>query len=188
MRSSGPEPKHCGTHSMHLLGRAVAGDAGGGEARAEDRQADAGVAPEQLLERDRQREAGGVAPSTPGRRSRRSRGRSWPPPATIGHGNSSRSSHSWAAGPHHGGGEVVDPLLDLLLVVVQRQREARVMARSYRSVIGRQRSPMCDRVTDQWSTVLRPGRPRGSRHGRCPNVAELKSEAGEEVDSRHNEP
>ena len=34
-----------------LLGRAVAGDAGGGEAGAEDRQADAGVAPEQLLER-----------------------------------------------------------------------------------------------------------------------------------------
>ena len=43
-----------------LLGRAVAGDAGGGEARAEDRQADAGVAPEQLLDGDRQREAGRV--------------------------------------------------------------------------------------------------------------------------------
>ena len=31
----------------------------------------------------------------------------------IGHGVSSRSSHSWAAGPHHVLGEVVHPLLEL---------------------------------------------------------------------------
>ena len=45
-------------HPLHdLLGRAVAGDPRGGQPRAHDRHADAGVAPEQLLDGDRQREA-----------------------------------------------------------------------------------------------------------------------------------
>ena len=46
---------------MTCSGVPLPDDAGGGEARAEDRQADAGVAPEQLLDGDRQGEAGGVA-------------------------------------------------------------------------------------------------------------------------------
>ena len=43
-------PKHCGQPLPHLLGRALAHDADRAEHRAHDRQADAGVAPEQLLE------------------------------------------------------------------------------------------------------------------------------------------
>ena len=41
----------------------------------------------------------------------------------IGHGVSSRSSHSSAAGPDDGLGEVVDPLLDLELVLVELEGE-----------------------------------------------------------------
>ena len=41
----------------------------------------------------------------------------------IGHGVSSRSSHSGAGGPDDVGGEVVDPLLDLQLVFVEIERE-----------------------------------------------------------------
>ena len=43
-----------------LLGRAGGGDAGAGQGRAEDRQTDAGVAPEQLLGGDRQHQPGGL--------------------------------------------------------------------------------------------------------------------------------
>ena len=44
----------------HLLGRAGRGDTGGGEPRPEDRQANAGIAPEELLGRDRIRESARV--------------------------------------------------------------------------------------------------------------------------------
>ena len=43
-----------------LLGGAVAGQAGRGQGRADDREADAGVTPEHLLHEDRDAEAGGV--------------------------------------------------------------------------------------------------------------------------------
>ena len=45
----------------HLLGRSVATDSGSGQRRSHDGHADAGVAPEHLLDRDRQRESGGIA-------------------------------------------------------------------------------------------------------------------------------
>ena len=47
----------------------------------------------------------------------------WAASSTIGHGNSSRSSHSWAGRADDVLGEVVDPLLDLQLVFVERQGE-----------------------------------------------------------------
>ena len=47
----------------------------------------------------------------------------WAASSTIGHGNSSRSSHSWAGRPHDLLGEVVDPLLDLQLVLVEGKVE-----------------------------------------------------------------
>ena len=54
-------------------------DAGDGERRAHDRHADAGVAPEQLLVDDRERQPGRVGPEL--REAPRSRrGRSWRPP------------------------------------------------------------------------------------------------------------
>ena len=50
-------PKHCGIHSPICSGGALAEDRGDGERGAHDRHADAGVAPEQLLVDDRQRQA-----------------------------------------------------------------------------------------------------------------------------------
>ena len=47
----------------------------------------------------------------------------WAASSMIGQGVSSRSSHSWAGGPDHVLREVVDPLLDLQLVLVEVQRE-----------------------------------------------------------------
>ena len=49
----------------------------------------------------------------------------WAASSTIGYGNSSRSSHSWAAGRIDVLGEVVDPFLDLQLVFVEVEREVR---------------------------------------------------------------
>ena len=105
----------------HLLGRAVAGDAGGGEARAHDRHADAGVAPEQLLDGDRQRqprlvlhrvedEVDAVEPD-------------------LGGLLDDRVGELLALVPlrrrraHDALGEVVDPLLDLQLVLVESGAE-----------------------------------------------------------------
>ena len=110
-------------HPLHdLLGRAVAGDAGGGEARAEDGQADAGVTPEQLLERDRQRQAGGVADRGLGEEVEGVE-------ADLGRLLDDRPRELLPLVPLVGGraddllGEVVDPLLDLLLIFVQVQGE-----------------------------------------------------------------
>ena len=72
-------PKHCGTHSPICSGVPLAKIAGDGERRADDRQADAGVAPEQLLVDDRERQAGRVGVEL-ARAPRSRRGRSWPPP------------------------------------------------------------------------------------------------------------
>ena len=69
-------PKHCGTHSMTCSGVPAMPAAA---SPAEDGEADAGVAPEQLFEGDRERQPVS-SPSEAGRRSRRSRGRSSPPP------------------------------------------------------------------------------------------------------------
>ena len=57
LRSPG-DPNICGAHSPICSGVPLAGDAGRGERGADDGQADAGVAPEQLLHRDRQPEPG----------------------------------------------------------------------------------------------------------------------------------
>ena len=92
---------------------------------AHDRHADAGVAPEQLLVDDRQREAGRVGPEL-GDAPRSRRGRSWRPPGSIGQGVSSRSSHSCGGGAHDVLGEVVDPVADVLLVLGELHRERRV--------------------------------------------------------------
>ena len=54
-------PKHCGTHSRDLFGRAAAENARHAERRAEDRERDARVAPRQLLGHHRERDAGRVA-------------------------------------------------------------------------------------------------------------------------------
>ena len=57
LRSPG-EPNICGHPLADLLGRAVGADAGRGQRGADDREADAGVTPEQLLHRDRDAEPG----------------------------------------------------------------------------------------------------------------------------------
>ena len=80
-----------------LLGRALAEDRGDGERGAEDRHADAGVAPEQLLVDDRHA-SGRSGRRRTARCPRSRRGRSSRPPGSTGHGVSSRSSHSDAAG------------------------------------------------------------------------------------------
>ena len=108
-------------HPLHdLLGGAVAGDAGGGEARAHDRQADAGVAPEQLLDGDRQGEAERVAHGV---------GHELPAvEADLGRLLHDRPRELLplvpllGGGAHDGVGEVVDPLLDGELVLVEVER------------------------------------------------------------------
>ena len=120
----------------HLLGRAVAGDAGGGEAGAEDREADAGVAPEQLLERDRQREPGVVA-------HRRLREEVERVQADLGGLLHDRHRELLPLVPlvggraHHGGGEIVHPVLDLLLVLVESEGELGHVALQGTKVTGR---------------------------------------------------
>ena len=104
-----------------LLGRAVAGDPGGGEAGAHDRHADAGVAPEQLLDGDRQRQAGRVEQGG-GHEVHAVQ-------ADLGSLLDDRVGELLALVPLAAGGtddrfgEVVDPLLDLQLVFVERGRE-----------------------------------------------------------------
>ena len=112
-------------HPLHrLLGRALAGDAGGGEAGAEDRQADAGVAPEQLLEGERQGQAGGVAEHGVGEEVERVQ-------ADLGRLLHDRVRELLPLVPLVGGGpddvlgEVVDPLLDRELVLVEARGRSR---------------------------------------------------------------
>ena len=111
-------------HPLHdLLGRAVAGDAGGGEGRAHDRHADAGVTPEQLLDGDRQRQ--------PGRVADRVHQEVDAVEADLGRLLDDRPRELLALVPLVGGraddalGEVVHPLLDLQLVFVERQVRSR---------------------------------------------------------------
>ena len=104
-----------------LLGRPVAGDASSSEGGAHDRHADPGVAPEQLLDGDRQRETGRVA-----HRVHQEVDAVQP---DLGGLLDHRPGELLALVPLVGGGadhalgEVVDPLLDLQLVLVERQGE-----------------------------------------------------------------
>jgi hypothetical protein len=110
-------------HPLHdLLGRAGAGDAGGGQARAEDGEADARVAPEQLLEGDGQRQPGVVTQRRLGEEVEGVE-------ADLGRLLDERPGKLLALvpllrrRPHDRLREVVDPLLDLLLIFVQLQGE-----------------------------------------------------------------
>ena len=111
-------------HPLHdLLRGAVARDACRGEGGSEDREADAGVAPPQLLEAHRQRQAGGI-------------GECVRHEVEAVEADVRRLLHD---GPwelltlvplvsdraHHVLGEVVDPLLQLQLVLVEVEREVR---------------------------------------------------------------
>ncbi len=111
-------------HPLHrLLGRAGAGDAGGREARSHDRHADPGVTPEHLLDGDRQREAGGIA--------HRVEHEVEAVQPDLGGLFDDRVRELLALVPLVGGGadhvlgEVVDPFLDLQLVLVEVEREVR---------------------------------------------------------------
>ena len=118
-------PKQRGIHSPICSRRALAEDRGDGERGAHDRHADAGVAPEQLLVDDRQRQAGrvgeelrepleavqadlrGLLDDRPGRLL---------PLVPLVRGRA-----------HDVGGEAVHPVADVLLVLGQLQREGRVL-------------------------------------------------------------
>src|SRR5690606_37775904 len=121
-------------HPLHdLLWRAGAGDAGGGEAGPEDREADACVAPEQLLERDRKGEARLV---TAGRLGEEVEGVE----ADLRGLLDDRPRELLLLvpyvrrGAHVGLGDVADPLLDLLLILAQLQGELAHRDTSRRSV------------------------------------------------------
>ncbi len=108
--------------SIFGSGLAAAGDAGGGQAGAEDRQRDASVAPEQLLHRHREGEAGGVAHHGVGHEVH-------PVEADLGGLLDDRPRGLLAlvpllaGGPDDGVGELVDPVAQLLLVVGQLEGE-----------------------------------------------------------------
>ena len=111
-------------HPLHrLLGRAGAGDPRRRESRPHDRHADAGVTPEQLLDRHRQRQAGGI--------THRVEHEVEPVQADLRGLFDDRERELLAlvplvgGGTDHGLGEVVDPLLDLQLVLVEVEREVR---------------------------------------------------------------
>ena len=103
-----------------LLGGAVAHDAGRGQAAAHDGQADAGVAPEQLLDGHRHGQPGGVAEHGVGHEVEAVE-------ADLGRLLHDRPRELLPLVPllggraDHGLGEVVDPLLDLELVLVEGQ-------------------------------------------------------------------
>ena len=105
-----------------LLGGAGAGDARRGEAGAEDRQRDAGVAPEELLHRHREGEAGGVGHQRVGHEVH-------PVEADLGGLLDDRPRGLLplvpllAGGAQDGVGELVDPALELELVVVELEGE-----------------------------------------------------------------
>ena len=104
-----------------LLGGAVAGDAGGAEGAAEDRQRDPGVAPAHLLAHDREQQPGGIREALRHELPRVEadlrrllddgpRRLFFLVPLVTG-------------GPHDLFGEVVHPLLDLLLILVEIEGE-----------------------------------------------------------------
>ena len=99
----------------HLLGRAAGEDAGRRERRAHDRHADAGVAPEQLLVDDRERQAGRVGVEL--------RQRLEAVEADLGRLADDRPGRLLLLVPLGGrgaddvGGEAVDPVADVALVV-----------------------------------------------------------------------
>ena len=108
-----------------LLARALAEDRGHGERGAHDRHADPGVAPEQLLVDDRQRQPGrvgeelrqaleAVQPDLRGLLDDRPGGLLLLVPLVGGRTDDV-------------GGEAVDPVADVLLVLGQRQRERHVL-------------------------------------------------------------
>ena len=115
-------PKQRGIHSPICSPRALAEDRRDGERGAHDRHADAGVAPEQLLVDDRQRQAGrvgeelrqafeAVEADLRGLLDDRPRRLLALVPLVRG-------------GAHDVRGEAVDPVADVLLVLGQLQREA----------------------------------------------------------------
>ena len=114
-------PKHCGIHSPICSGGALPEDRGDGERGAHDRHPDAGVAPEQLLVGDRQRQAGLVGPELAQRFEAVE--------ADLGGLLDHRPGRLLALVPLRGGGpddalgEAVHPLADVLLVLVQLERE-----------------------------------------------------------------
>ena len=105
----------------HLLRGSLPEDRGDRERGAHDRHADAGVAPEQLLVGDRQRQAGLVGPELAQRFEAVE--------ADLGGLLDHRPGRFLALVPLLGGGpddalgEAVDPLADVLLVLVQLERE-----------------------------------------------------------------
>ena len=116
-------PKHRWIHSRHLLGRALAEDRGDRERGAHDRHPDPGVAPEQLLVDDRQRQARLVEPEL---------GQALVAVEADLRGLlDHRPRRLLALVPFGGrraddvGGEAVDPVADVLLVLGQLEREGR---------------------------------------------------------------
>ena len=114
-------PKQRGIHSPICSPDALAEDRRHRQRGAHDRHPDPGVAPEQLLVDDRQRQAGGVGeelrqpleavqPDLGGLLDDRPRGLLPLVPLVRG-------------GAHDVGGEAVDPVADVLLVLAQLQRE-----------------------------------------------------------------
>ena len=115
-------------HPLHdLLGGAVGEDAGDAEDGAEDAEGDAGVAPAHLLHDDRDGEAGGVAEDVGDEVERVE--------ADLGRLLDDRPGRLLPLVPFLAGGaddvlgEVVDPFLDLDLVLVEVEREVGHRAR-----------------------------------------------------------
>ena len=79
----------------------------------------------------------------------------------IGHGVSSRSSHSCPAGPDDVLGEVVDPLLDLQLVLVEVEGEFSHRPCSVPALVGlsRHRAPWCHRRIAPSASPIEPADP-----------------------------
>ncbi len=118
-------PKHCGIHSPICSGVPCPKIAATASEVPDDRHADAGVAPEELLVGDRQRQAGLVGPEL-AERLRSCRGRSWRPPGSPARASPRARPTPTAAGPDDALGEAVHPLADVLLVLVQLEGEPRL--------------------------------------------------------------
>ena len=141
----------------HLLGRALAEDRGDREAGALDREADAGVAPEELLVDDREGEAGGVGEEL--------RHALEAVEADLRGLLDHRPRRLLALVPLVGGGaddvlgEAVDPVADVLLVLRELEREGRGVVRGdglldLRGGVGRRRSVIEDVRNSVFSFLL----------------------------------
>ncbi len=142
-------PKHCGIHSPSCSGVPCPKIAATASEVPEDAHADPGVAPEQLLVDDRQRQAGLVGPEL---------GQPFEAvEADLGRLLDHRPGRLLAlvplggGGPHGALGEPVDPLPDVLLVLVQLEGEPRPLGSD---AAGRLRRPR-RRSPLRWPPLLR---------------------------------